>query len=188
MGTNNIDVKKIRTCNIENQIEKKERYRDELLELTNQNPNVGRKKLREKNPGIFSWLYGNDKEWLFNNLPEKKSTVSYTTRVDWEARDDMILKDVKDLLKEINNSNQKPERITLSNIGGKLNQRDVFHQNIKKLPKTKEFLEGSCESISVYKKRRIEWARKQLEAEKASFGEWEVYRRAGVVKADLEKL
>ena len=91
-------------------------YRQKWKELRKQYPEMGKTQLRQIDKALFTWLYRNDRGWLNQNSPDKKTTNAIYSRVDWNQRDNVILSQVKEIVDKMLNSDGKPERITISLI------------------------------------------------------------------------
>jgi hypothetical protein len=155
-------------------------YREKWKELRKQYPEMGKTQLRQIDNALFAWLYRNDREWLNQNSPLKKTTNIINSRVDWDQRDNEILIQVKEVVAKMLNSDGKPERITISLIGSKLGIRGLLEKHLDKLPKTKAYLDSVKETNHDFRLRRIRWAVKELEKEGEELQLWKIMRRAGV--------
>lgn len=134
----------------------------EWLNFIKQYPDKSRSELRKLNPALYTWLYRNCKEWIQKNSPKRKEVVNCISRIDWEKRDNELLLRVKEVVKEIIDSEEKPERITISRVGSKLRIRALLEKHLSKLPRTQKYLKEKMESIKDFQIRRIEWAIKEL--------------------------
>lgn len=156
----------------------------EWLAMVRNNPNQSRSELRKKNPSLYMRLYRSDREWLLQHSPNKAKIQSENKRVNWEERDLRILEEVKNAVKEINNS-VKPVRITLSKIGRIIKQLPLLERKLKKLPHTEKFILSVTETVEEFQERRIQWAVEQLEKEDLS--PWKIRRKAGLKDSFYEK-
>lgn len=168
--------------------DKRLHYREEWSKLLQQYPDKGKKELREINATVYIWLYRNDKEWLNNNSPMKKSTVSINKRVDWEARDRAILGEVKNLVETMLNSVDKPERISVGLIGKKLGINSLLEKHLSKMPQTKEYIDIVKENNRDFHIRKIKWAIRKLDEEGQEILPWKVFRKAGIREEYQEEL
>ena len=161
---------------------KRDTYRNKWLSLMKNNPDKGKTELQKMNTALFTWLYRNDREWLNNNSPAKKRVNNRYIRVDWNSRDKEILSKVEGVVKEMLNSKEKPERISISRIGSKLGIRALLEKHLDKLPRTKAYLDSVKESDKDFRIRRIKWAIQELEKEGQELKEWRILRKAGIRK------
>ncbi|XXF70884.1 TnsD family Tn7-like transposition protein [Thermoanaerobacterium thermosaccharolyticum] len=157
-------------------------YRNEWLSLLKNNPGKGKTELRQMDKVLFTWLYRNDREWLNNNSHAKKRVNNGYIRVDWDSRDKEILPKVEGVVKDMLNSKEKPERISISRIGGKLGIRALLEKHLDKLPRTRAYLDSVKESDKDFRIRRIKWAIQELEKEGQELKEWRILRKAGIRK------
>ena len=141
---------------------------------------MGKTQLRQVDKALFSWLYRNDREWLNLNSPDKKVANVANNRVDWNQRDNEILSQIKGVVDRMLNSDEKPERITISLIGSKLGIRGLLEKHLDKLPKTKAYLDSVKETNHHFRLRRICWAVKELEKEGQKLQLWKIMRKAGI--------
>jgi len=163
-------------------------YREKWKELRKQYPEMGKTQLRQIDNALFAWLYRNDREWLNQNSPLKKTTNIINSRVDWDQRDNEILIQVKEVVAKMLNSDGKPERITISSIGSKLGIRGLLEKHLDKLPKTKAYLDSVKETNHDFRLRRIRWAVKKLKKEGEELQMWKIMRKAGIREEYQAKL
>ncbi|UZQ84762.1 TnsD family transposase [Thermoclostridium stercorarium] len=130
-------------------LDDKDYYRKRWNELRKQYPEMGKTQLRQVDKALFAWLYRNDKEWLNQNSPDKKVSNTVNRRVDWNQRDNEILSQIKEIVDKMLNSDEKPERITISLIGSKLGIRGLLEKHLDKLPKTKAYLDSVKEGVKI---------------------------------------
>jgi hypothetical protein len=158
----------------------KESKKREWLELRVLNPELTITELRDHAPALYTWLYRNDKEWLFANVPlAKVKRTSTVTRVDWTKRDIDIYNSIVSFLKDWEKApNKRPTRRTISSIGKSVNQRGILEKHLKKLPRCKQFLSEMCECLEDYRLRRIQWAIEQLLGQGKQPAAWQIKRLA----------
>lgn len=68
-------------------------HRDKWLTLCRDHPDAGTNLLRSINGATYAWLYRHDREWLRLNAPPK-AVPPHPTRIDWQARDEKLARDV----------------------------------------------------------------------------------------------
>jgi hypothetical protein len=164
-------------------------YRQEWLQMMKLNPDKSKTELRQLNKAAYAWLYRNDKEWLQLNSPEPRYTYK-NMRVDWDKRDKEILAQVKAVAEGALNSTEKPERITVSQLGGKLGIKGLLEKHLDKLPLTKQYLDSVKESRKDFQLRRIQWAIQKLRNQGEVPKLWKILRKAGIrqeFSKDVEK-
>ena len=155
-------------------------YRGKWKALRIAYPDVGRTQLRQLNKALFTWLYRNDREWLCQNSPDKRTMNVITKRVNWNQRDSEILLLVKKLVANLLNSDEKPTRITIGLIGNRLHMKGLFEKHLGKLPMTEAYLNFINETNADFRLRRICWAVKALEEKGEELQMWRIMRKAGI--------
>lgn len=121
-------------------------------------------------------------------LAYRKATNAVNSRVNWNQRDNKILSQVKGIVDKMMNSDEKPERITISLIGNKLGIRGLLEKHIDKLPKTKAYLDSVKETNRDFRLRRIYWAVRELEKEGEELQLWKIMRKAGIREEYIKNL
>ncbi|WP_253199333.1 TnsD family transposase [Clostridium tagluense] len=169
-------------------IEKKAIYRKLWLDLQINNKDLYKNELRQLDKASYMWLFKNDKEWLNSNSPQHKITISPSLKLDWNIRDEKILRDVKAEVDKIFNSNGKPTRISISIIGKKLGILSMLEKNLSKLPCTKQYLLSVSESVESFQIRRVKWAVRELINKNGESKEWQVLKMAGIRDTCSEKI
>ncbi|SDJ52900.1 TnsD family Tn7-like transposition protein [Paenibacillus naphthalenovorans] len=164
----------------------KESKKREWLELRNMNPELTVTELRGHAHALYAWLYRNDKDWLFANVPTTKVKRTNTVaKVDWHRRDIDIYNSIVALLENWDKTlNKHPTRRTISSIGKSINNRAILEKQLNKLPRCKRLLSDVCESIEEYRLRRINWAIEQLLEQGMQPAAWQVNRLAAAPKVD----
>jgi hypothetical protein len=64
-------------------------HRKNLIQCLTENPNFSRNEVKDSASAAYLWLYKNDREWLYAQLPPREVS-RYHASVNWEERD-MIL-------------------------------------------------------------------------------------------------
>lgn len=164
-----------------------EEYKNNLLQCIESNPQATRTEIRELCKKEYTYLYRQDKEWLYSNLPEKTVKINENRVVDWDVRDDEILKKVKNAYIELLNDDN-PIRISKSSIGKVSGVIAALEKNLDKLPKTKAYLDKVIETTEEFQVRRC----KNIIDEKTKNDEeiklWELKRAAGIRDVAFEKI
>lgn len=161
----------------------KEAYRNTVLYCIEQYPDLNRTEIRNKIQKQYTWLYRNDREWLFEVLPVKCSSNGNndSANIHWDERD---LNTVQLLKKEYDKiiENKERSRITKSLLGRRIRKLHWLEKYLDKMPLTKEYLEQIIETVEDYQIRRIRYVCDELEEEKEDYKVWEIRRRAGLKK------
>lgn len=87
---------------------------------------------------------------------------------------------MKDIVKEMLNSKQKHERISIIRIGSKLGIRALLKKHLDKLSRTKAYLGSVKESVKDFRIRKIKWGIRELEKDRRELKEWRIIRKAGI--------
>lgn len=156
-------------------------YREKWLKAIEDNPGKSKSDLREINTSLYTWLFRHDNEWLFSNSPIRKVGVRNKSIIDWESRDEVYLKLVKEQIMQLKNSIDKPERITIGAIGRTIKNPTILQRRIDKMPRTKEYLMKHIETVEEIQVRRIKWAVDTL-SEQGIVSRWQVVELAGLSK------
>jgi predicted transcriptional regulator len=168
-----------------------EKYRKEWIQLIEDNKEKTITEVRSLNPGVYTWLYRNDREWLKNHYPEGvKNKSNYSSkRINWEERDLEIAEQVELIAKEIMNDPDEPIRVTKNEIGRRINGLSLaaLYKYIKKMPKTEKALNKNVETLEQFQIRRINLIASRLRESNPSFKEWELIRLSGLGKKYVEK-
>lgn len=131
-------------------------FREEWLKMRRENPELSRSKLRWVNENVHTWLYKNDKIWLFENYPEiKKDRVRYNL-VDWKKRDEEAAPKIKVLAAKLKSLPGRPVFVSKTILYRKLKIANLIHRP-GFAPKTIEALKKYSETFEEYAFRRIEW-------------------------------
>lgn len=156
-------------------------HQTEWLTLRAENPNASITQLRHLKPGLYSWFYRNDRNFLERQKPERRKRVKEpVSRVDWAMRDEQLAVAVKPAVSRLKKRPGRPVQITISAIGRELGQLGLIQQHLDKLPLTAQVLKEVVETREAYGLRRIEWAIEQYRQECTRPKRWDLIKRAGV--------
>ncbi|KPV44036.1 TnsD family Tn7-like transposition protein [Alicyclobacillus ferrooxydans] len=158
----------------------RKRQRHAWSELVRLNEQKSRTELRHMNKALYTWLYRNDKSWLIAHSPKPKRVITTNLRVDWGKRDEEILALVGTEVTRILTSDGKPERISISRIGKRIGYLSLLEKHLKKMPKTKSYLESVKENVEDFQMRQIRWAMQEIEREGQDLQWWRIVRKAGI--------
>ncbi len=157
----------------------RQQKRDIWLNLQRENAELSKTEIRKFAPNVYAWLYRHDKNWLNSNSPKLRKPKASVDRVDWNTRDEEILKQakiaVKQLLKEY-----KPVRITVGRVGSSIGLKALFDKHLDKLPQTRAYLKSVTETVEDFQIRRIEWAVEKLDEQGEEIMEWKILKLAGL--------
>lgn len=158
-------------------------YRTIWLTALQSGPGVGVTELRSKVPGIYTWLYRNDRIWLREHTSTSKgrTTIRYQ-RVDWQERDKRLAEEVIVAASRLKNLPGRPVHITPAALGREIGQVALLQQHLDKLPRTAEALERLVESREGYAVRRIQWAALDCIQSNIYLVRWLLIKKAGVAR------
>ncbi|WP_066070811.1 TnsD family Tn7-like transposition protein [Neobacillus soli] len=154
--------------------------KNKWVELQVSFPEKSKTELRKLAPDVYAFLYRNDCDWLNEFSPVKKRIQIPNKRVDWEKRDNELLKQVKKVVQIWDKDADKPKKITTASIGKKLNELPLLQKKADKLPKTMEYIDKVSEDTVAFQKRRVEFWFEKLKNENEPILEWQIYRKAGL--------
>ena len=157
----------------------KQQKRDIWFNSQQENPELSKTEIRKLVPGVYTWLYRRDRDWLNDNSPKLHKQTASVDRVDWNIRDREILKQAKNTVEKLLNED-KPVRITVGKIGVDLCSKALLEKHLGKLPQTKIYLESVTERVEDFQIRRIKWAIAQLNRQGEEVKEWKILRLAGL--------
>ncbi|MDR3238786.1 MAG: TnsD family transposase [Clostridiales bacterium] len=134
-------------------------YREQWLQAIKDNSDASRSLLIRIIPEIYQWLRENDLEWYEANAPASKQ---YTAR-DWTDYDEYSLEKARVAVSYLKGLPGRPvcvNRRSIEKYGGLNN----LYKNLANgyLPKTQVYLNEVLETDEVWRKRKIEWAVKEL--------------------------
>lgn len=162
--------------------------REAWLQMRSQQPDLGRLELRKFDPKVYAWLYLYDREFLTEHMPEKLPPKAGTTRHDWEKRDQEILEKVTGIADQLMGEEGKPCRITLERIQEIIGSKCLMPKHLKKMPRTRTFLEQVVEDAEAFQKRRVLWAIGELKSNDESLTLNRIKLKAGVSRIPDECL
>lgn len=130
-----------------------QKYKEVILKSIAKEPKIARTELRQRCKKEYSYLYRNDRTWLFSNLPNKTKAVHENNRVNWNKRDEEYLALIKEKHEELLRK-ATPMRITKSNIGRLSGVLANLEKHLSKLPNTDKYLKEILETVEQFQLRR----------------------------------
>lgn len=124
---------------------------------------------------------------LCSNKSPVSKHIKVKLRVDWENRDNKILKELQNIKTELLLS-PKPRRITKSLLGRSIGKLPLLEHYIDKMPKAKSFLIGETESVDDFQRRRIDIVYNKYLNRGVQLKDWELARIAGLRKDSWSKV
>lgn len=163
-------------------LERIEDRRQVWLQLQELYPNHSKTELRKMHPAVYTYLYRYDRNWLEMNSPKPTSRKAINKRVDWEKRDEELLKKVKKATADLLARTENLRRITIKALGDETGELALLEQQLHKLPKTKCFIDTVVESEKQYRKRRVQCVIEQLKVNGGPILQGHVMKYAGIKK------
>ncbi len=166
--------------------ERRASYRDAWFHMKDKRPNASIKALRADLPGVYIWLYRNDRTWFDENKPTRRTPRASAARVDWARRDadlaHLLRRAALQVLTEA-----KPVRLTRSRLGRMIGYAGMLDKNLNKLPECKVVLDEIMESREAFAVRRIRLASSHLRESGGQVPRWQFARLCGLRPEMLEK-
>ncbi len=161
-------------------------YRNAWLNAAAEEPNAGVMRIRSRIPGVYTWLYRHDAEWLEEHMPARKETREHPGRVDWAMRDAQLAEAVETSVFRLKSLPGRPVRVTISAIGREMGQLALIQQHLDKLPLTASALEAAIETREAFALRRIQWTVEYCVKGPVCPARWQLIRLAGVGRLSTE--
>ena len=149
-------------------------------QLQDENKTANRHQLSKIDHATYSWLKHNDREWYEHNSPPPGFNKSASRKVNWGNRDEEILEKVRNVVNDILNSENKPERITIFSVSKKAVLSTILYYRLNMLPKTKQYLIPLLESIDDFQIKRIKWAAKYVYGQNRKVSKNNILKAAGL--------
>jgi hypothetical protein len=138
--------------------EQRDHYRQRWLDVISANPTAIRTELRRLDCKADQWLHLHDAEWLIQNSPPSKRGLP-----KWADCDDEYLERTEDSVKQIRDSLDLPQRVSLASIGRKAGiPKPQVRLASNFLPKTRAFVAANVETHEQWQKRKIQWSVRQM--------------------------
>lgn len=157
-------------------------HRQAWLHLRKCYPGEGTKRLRERDPKVYTWLYRHDREWLDQHKPTHEITRPPTTRIDWAERDVSLAAKVREAATEITCREGAPIQVSIAEIGRTLGCLSLLQKYLDKLPHTRDALSTIVESQYDFAIRRIAWSARQFHSLGVQPNRWQLIRVSGVAR------
>jgi hypothetical protein len=137
----------------------KEYYREQWIQAIKDNPGLSRSFLIKRYSEIYKWLRENDVDWYEENSPDSKRYMVS----DWTDADNDSLEKARKAVSYLKSLPGRPvwiNRRSVEKYGGLNN----LYKNLDNgyLPKTQAYLNEALETDNEWRKRKIQWAVKEL--------------------------
>ena len=164
-----------------------EMYKERLLEVIKNNSNETRTKIRTLASKEYLYIYRRDRQWLDKNMPIKIKKVVSSSSIEWDERERIMLKMLREKADDLLQL-PKPVRLSKTLLGNSIGKLATIEKHIHQLPRIKEYLDSTCESVEAYQIRRCKHVIRKLEEEGKEVREWKVQRIAGIRKKRFEEI
>ncbi|MGR5119864.1 TnsD family Tn7-like transposition protein [Vibrio astriarenae] len=169
-------------------LEKRTQNRNQWLSILKSSQAESLKKVRSTVIGarLYSWLYRYDRKWLNIHKPKRASNYQ-NYRVDWQARDRQIAKELLSI-KNLAEGRIYDPRHSKSWFALKIAKKSLIDKKLYKLPLCSLFFDRYSESVEEYQTRRLSRVMVQLiECKDILRPICEIERLAGLSRARSRK-
>lgn len=143
------------------------------------------KEARQKNGGLYAWLYRHDKVWLLSyNKSHHSKHIQNGIKHDWLKRDRLYVRQLINIKNTLIWDLDSPRKSS----NWWLNQTETsstVEKNLDKLPLVSTFLARYSESVSDYQIRRLTRVYISGISQDTSLADWIVLREAGLSEQRL---
>lgn len=144
---------------------------------------------RSAAPRDYMWLWRNDKRWLDSVLKHRASgVIKKTKKIDWAARDFSLARQLQAVANDVRYLPGRPVRITIKELGRRVNRISWLEKFRAKLPIVSSLLETLIETTEQYQARRIQWAVAELTKQGKNVTRTAVQRLAGIGDRSSESI
>jgi len=169
-------------------LERIEDRRQVWLQLQHDYPNHSKTELRKMHPAVYTYLYRYDRNWLEMNSPKPTSRKAINKRVDWEKRDEELLKKVKKATEDLLTRTEKLRRITIKALGDETGELALLEQQLHKMPKTRAFVDSVSENEAEFRNRRVQCVIKRMKKKGEPIRKWRVIREVGIKEKYISEI
>ena len=156
-----------------------EERRAEYTALRKAHPAATGRQVRELYPGLITWLYRHDRQWMVQNVPRLERTQPKTV-VNWQERDELLCGQVATVAQRIKNASGKPRRVAFATINHEMRVRLQVYFNPKTMPLTRLVLQGIVETAEQFCLRRIQYVAQRFIADHTAPSRSDFLRAAGI--------
>lgn len=154
-----------------------EKRKEEWLKIIIDNPGATRRELKDIGKGVYTYIYKYEKEWYHKVTPLYKRKSKAENVIDWESRDNECLSKAKEAVRSLLSKPGKPVRITKAGIRRECKMPTYFKS--EKLKKTNEYIISAIETTETYRRRKIEWAIKEMKEKGINLTVYKIHQYAG---------
>ena len=137
--------------------------RSEWRALGSDHPSESRKTLRMRVPGLYTWLYRHDRQWLMRAKPAAQVAKRQISRVvNWGLRDKTLAALIEPAANTLRAMVEPPVRASRAAIAQAAGIRSILERHLNKLPFTRAVLDQQIETAHAFRERRLEVASERL--------------------------
>lgn len=162
-------------------------YKKTILNTIQARKEASRTEIRNICKKEYVYIYRHDKEWLNNKLPYIEKVAEHNEKIDWNKRDNELLRLVEHEYKEMLNTD-RPIRISKASIGKRLGKLPTLEKQINKLPKTEKYLKEIAETVEEFQFRRCIRIINEKTSANSQVRLWEIQRLAAIRSNQFEKI
>lgn len=124
------------------------------------NPKATRMDVMNELSGVYDYLITHDKEWFYEQLPERKkpAPVPRRKRVDWARKDKLMAKEAEQSFHSMLSTETKPVQATKTAVLKKVALHRHYTAAPELFPLVTKVIEEHSESRPDFVKRRLAWA------------------------------
>ncbi|WP_018277469.1 TnsD family Tn7-like transposition protein [Teredinibacter turnerae] len=138
------------------------------------------KSARQQYPALYARLYRNHHDWLLTiDGFSHSDSVAVNKRVDWEARDRLIARELRYKYEQLSKDLNAPQ-LSRTFLTHQLDQRATVEKNLYRLPRCSKLLGLYSENTTEYQARRLVRAYLEMKEHHQEIRRWSLLRRAGL--------
>lgn len=161
--------------------EQLQQKRSQWTALIKENIQLAKTHLKHLQPGLFKWLYRNDRPWL-NSLNYAKPNYTVPSKIiDWKIRDQEYFKIIQTVFEGLI-LNEKKRRISKTLLLNHVPQLSITNKTIDKMPTLKEYLNSVSETPEKHMLRRLDLAYKDLSRQSLEISRMHLLQQAKILK------
>jgi hypothetical protein len=166
----------------ERRVRSREKNRTIWETLRVAHPTLSRSQLgiHAPNTSTYQWLIRYDWEWLNQSSPPVRRARGGTVRIDWDARDALLVNKLEEAVAELKAQPGKPIRITRKELSRRVVEEERLLGDSERLPRTAAMVARAVESVEVGHTRRLWWAFEQFKEQRHTPSRYHLLRVASI--------
>lgn len=157
-------------------------YKKQILSFIKNNLHCSRVNVCKLNLVAYKYLLKNNKEWLYNTIPPTKIKTDFQKekqKNNWLNKDELLSQKLLEAINTIKSEKAPYKRLSVR-ILEKYCGYYGLSKNKNRLPKCSKILDKTCETITDYQKRRINYAINKMNDNNINLTISEVLYNAGL--------